>query len=314
MFYTGTLGYFAQLIGFNQIGALQANTQYNLSAGYGTFGYEPKVNYTFGLPLSTGPGGVALDIPTNVVIASNNNDKQSEIRYKLRIGLFSSALEHETPELLFNIDPLNQLNGFSAVKGLQIAAAEGQRIYQITKANQITTLPNLNLDELTVAEIRASVNAGKEVITHTNPVSVLGYTGGGYIIIDPITGDGSYKIGGGLNGAMFKFLHDNSTTIGLVALFTGFLFGGTIIASLALITSLLVLQASIVHFNELLGVDNNCWEALRWVFGGVAAAFAFLSLTPLKASGGADKLMVSLSAVIIKGAVGGVVSTKPCNP
>jgi len=36
MFYTGTLGYFAQLIGFSQIGALQAKTQYYLSAGYGT--------------------------------------------------------------------------------------------------------------------------------------------------------------------------------------------------------------------------------------------------------------------------------------
>jgi hypothetical protein len=34
MFYTGSLGYFAQLIGFANIGALQANTQFNLSAGY----------------------------------------------------------------------------------------------------------------------------------------------------------------------------------------------------------------------------------------------------------------------------------------
>jgi len=52
MFYTGTLGYFARLIGFNQIGALQAKAQYYLSAGYGAFGYEPKVDYLFGIPNS----------------------------------------------------------------------------------------------------------------------------------------------------------------------------------------------------------------------------------------------------------------------
>ena len=205
MFYTGTLGYFAQLIGFNQIGALQANTQYNLSAGYGTFGYEPKVNYTFGLLLSTGPGGVALDIPTNVVIASNNNDKQAELNFKLQSGIISSALEHATPEQLFNTDPNNPPNAFSAVKGLQIASSEGQRIYQITQANQTTTLPMLNLDAATEAEIQAAVNAGKEVITHTDLVSVPGYTGAGYIIFDPVSGDGAYKISGGENGgALFS--------------------------------------------------------------------------------------------------------------
>jgi hypothetical protein len=42
---------------------------------------------------------------------------------------------------------------------------------------------------------------GLEVITHTDQVSVPGYTGKGYIIIDPETGSGAYKIGGGQNGS-----------------------------------------------------------------------------------------------------------------
>ncbi len=200
MFYTGTLGYFAQLIGFTQIGALQANTQFYLSAGYGTFGYEPKVSYSFGYPISISAGGVTLDIPLNVVTASNSNNQQEEINYKLQAGIIASALEHATPEQLFNTDPTNPPNAFSAVKGLQLAAAEGQRIYQITQANQATTLPNLNLDAATETEITNAVNAGKEVITHTDLVSVPGYAGAGYIIIDPVSGDGAYKISGGLNG------------------------------------------------------------------------------------------------------------------
>ena len=223
MFYTGTLGYFAQLIGFTQIGALQANTQFYLSAGYGTFGYEPKVSYSFGYPISISAGGVTLDIPLNVVTASNSNNKQEEINYKLQAGIIASALEHATPEQLFNTDPTNPPNAFSAVKGLQLAAAEGQRIYQITQANQATTLPNLNLDAATETEITNAVNAGKEVITHTDLVSVPGYTGAGYIIFDPVSGDGAYKISGGGNGGFIAL-----TIAFLLIIFTPILFASTV--------------------------------------------------------------------------------------
>jgi hypothetical protein len=49
-------------------------------------------------------------------------------------------------------------------------------------------------------EIRNALNAGKEVITHTDAVSVPGWKGAGYILFDPQTGDGAFKIGGGMNG------------------------------------------------------------------------------------------------------------------
>ncbi len=136
MFHTGTLGYFAQLIGFNQIAAQQASTQYNLSAGYGTFGYQPRVDYLFGLATGIRPGGVTLDIPLSIITASNSGDREQQVQFKLQSGIISSALEHATPEQLFNTDPLNPPNAFSAVKGLQIAAAAGQRIYQVTPANK----------------------------------------------------------------------------------------------------------------------------------------------------------------------------------
>jgi len=51
-----------------------------------------------------------------------------------------------------------------------------------------------------MSEIEQAINQGKEVITHTDAVTVPGYTGAGYIILDPITGDGAYKIAGGENG------------------------------------------------------------------------------------------------------------------
>jgi hypothetical protein len=49
-------------------------------------------------------------------------------------------------------------------------------------------------------EIIASLNSGKMVITHTESVSVPGWTGAGYIILDQATGSGAYKISGGANG------------------------------------------------------------------------------------------------------------------
>ncbi|VAW70623.1 hypothetical protein MNBD_GAMMA09-376, partial [hydrothermal vent metagenome] len=67
--------------------------------------YEPKVDYLFGLASGISAGGVALDIPTNVVIASNSNNQQEKINFKLQAGIINSALEHATPEQLFNTDP-----------------------------------------------------------------------------------------------------------------------------------------------------------------------------------------------------------------
>lgn len=99
----------------------------------------------------------------------------------------------------------NPGEAISAVKSLQKANAQGQRIYHLTPANQAMTLPAIHQNSLVMQEIRAALNAGKEVITHTDPVSVPGWSGAGYILFDPETGDGAFKIGGGQNGGLLAF-------------------------------------------------------------------------------------------------------------
>jgi glucosamine 6-phosphate synthetase-like amidotransferase/phosphosugar isomerase protein len=91
-------------------------------------------------------------------------------QFVLQSGLLSSALEHAVPEQLF-VNAQNPGEAISAVKALQKASAAGQRIYQITPANQSTILANIHHDSDTMAEIRNALNAGKEVITHTDAVS-----------------------------------------------------------------------------------------------------------------------------------------------
>ena len=95
----------------------------------------------------------------------------------------------------------DQPDAISAVKALQKANAQGQKIYTITQANQAEILPQLHLGADVINDITAALRVGKEVTTHTDLVSIPGgWTGAGYIILDPITGAGAYLISGGLNG------------------------------------------------------------------------------------------------------------------
>ncbi|MDO9424178.1 MAG: hypothetical protein Q7T40_08320 [Methylobacter sp.] len=199
MFHAGGLGYYAQMTALSHIIGLQTGGHQTLAAGTGTFGYEPNVNYFFGFPRSIKPGGVVFDIPMVKIAATDDGQADKLKQFNLQTGLLSSALEHAVPEQMFTNEQ-NPGEAISAVKALQKANAQGQRIYHITQANQATILPNIHHHPDTMDEIRNALNTGKEVITHTDSISVPGWSGAGYIITDPVTGDGAYKIGGGGNG------------------------------------------------------------------------------------------------------------------
>ena len=226
LFYSGTLGYYAQLTALATLAGLQQGGHFQLAAGHGTIGYEPNVDTFFGIPRSIQPGGVSFDIPIIQVTQTNDGEREKTKQFNLQVGVLSSALEHATPEQLFNTDPANPADAISAVKALAKASAAGQRIYQITQANQAGILPNIHHDEATMAEISASLNAGKIVITHTDAVSIPGgWSGAGYIILDPETNVGAWKIGGGVNGGFIFWF----TIIFLALVIISSLFTGTLL-------------------------------------------------------------------------------------
>jgi len=119
------------------------------------------------------PGGVVFDIPITQITATNDGDTQKVIQYTQQVGILSSALEHAVPEQMF-VNEQNPGEAISAVKALQKASAQGQRIYHVTKDNQSAILGNIHHDSGTMTEIRNALNAGKEVIAHTDAVSVPG--------------------------------------------------------------------------------------------------------------------------------------------
>ncbi|QKT03861.1 hypothetical protein HUS23_08540 [Ectothiorhodospiraceae bacterium 2226] len=112
----------------------------------------------------------------------------------------SSALEHAVPEQMF-VTPENPGEAVSAVKALQKAAAQGQRIYHVTPANQDTALADLGHSAQTLNDIRSALAMGREVIVHTDPIEVSGWHGSGYVIFDPQVGDGAWRIEGGASGS-----------------------------------------------------------------------------------------------------------------
>ena len=150
-----------------------------------------------------------------------SNNYERFLAYNQAQGARMSAMEHLVPEhkmagaILHSeaarrvryIDVSNEMfsteenpaNGISAVKALQIAGAEGQRIWTITSENVDIAIPNLSLPADIVSEIRNSAAAGLEITAHEQPVNFYDSSHVGYVILDPATGAGAYKIGGGEN-------------------------------------------------------------------------------------------------------------------
>ena len=171
----------------------------------GTFGYEPHQRTFFGLNRGIEAHGMYMNVYVANVVQAKNGNKDQNIAFSQQLGMLGSALEHLSPEQLFSnsneSDPLKQHpKGFSTAKALAMADKQGQRIYTITPITQNIALPHIRLDADSMNEIRAALASGKHVTTHTDLLTVPGFKGAGYVITDPDTGAGVYKITGGKNG------------------------------------------------------------------------------------------------------------------
>ena len=114
-------------------------------------------------------------------------------------------MEALVPEQMFSTEQ-NPAHGISAVKAIQLAAAEGQKIYTITQSNVDAALNAITLSPDVEDEIRNAAYAGKEITTHERDVSYFGKVSTGYIILDKNTGAGAYLIDGGEDGAIIMIL------------------------------------------------------------------------------------------------------------
>ena len=79
MFQNGLLGYYGQFTALSYVAGLRQGAHHYLAAGIGSYGYEPEVEYTFGIPRSIHGGRAAMNIPI-VNIYGHDGDGSEEAR------------------------------------------------------------------------------------------------------------------------------------------------------------------------------------------------------------------------------------------
>lgn len=238
MFVTGIQGYYAQYIAQSRVASLQSRTMHQPIPTAGTFGYEPYQRTLFGLNRGIEKHGMYMNVRTAQAVKDRQGDSAKGKQLMLQVGMLSSALEHSVPEQMFN-DPnsATKPEGFSTAKALGLALAQGQKIYTINQTNKAQALSKLHLDAGAMSEINTALSSGKEVIAHTDQLTITGYKGSGYAITDPVTGEGVYKISGGKNGGYLEKFGLGVAIVGIIGALVGasafFLIAIAIIAAFA---------------------------------------------------------------------------------
>jgi len=169
-------------------------------------------------------------------------------------------------------------------------------------------LPNIKHDSLTMDEIRNALNSGKGEITHTDAIQVPGWSGTGYIIIDPESGSGAYKIAGGANGS---FLSGVSLGVSVGVMLTlSYLTGGMagLIAAVILISQIAL---PVYVFNMSVYGDGgkleNCFKT------GIATGLAGTGiLSVLQAAGVAGAVAAAGGQWLTDSLTGAYDSMKSC--
>ena len=160
---------------------------------------------------------------------------------------------------------------FPAVKALQLAAQQGQKIFQITPTNATTVLPQLNISTLAKNEIIQGLNAGQHVIAHENQITVPGFTGEGYIIYSPVDGNGAILLFllGVVLAVLAMFIIPN---VAIALAFALVAFVITYLAeTLAIIDIISNIQAS---YEELSGACTGIGDLWGWILAGI---FVFIT-------------------------------------
>ncbi|GAB3390632.1 RHS repeat-associated core domain-containing protein [Lysobacter fragariae] len=164
----------------------------------GVFAAPLQVRYFFGIPRSGSFAGFATDIKADrVAVVHDNPDKYREIVQK--IGANGSLAEGMTWDLLLSGHPGRSLSSSSI---LTWANRSKVPIHAITEDNIATILPKIQTTADVKSEIQNAVASGMYVIIPEKEFSQGRVQAAGYVIIDPETGAGVYRVDGGLNGAI----------------------------------------------------------------------------------------------------------------
>jgi hypothetical protein len=252
---------------------------------FGTFCTYIQPKQIYGLTTAGRLSGMMMDIDSMQRQVTDKDNVLDSLRsFIASQGPRQSANEHLVPEALFD-DPATtekEAEAISAVKAIQIAAQQGQKIFTITQANIDQVLPQLAHKALIIQDVKDAVAAGKIVTISQSTISYKGWTGAGYILIDPNTGAGAYLIGGGADGAIAFQMGDRlGITLGLL-IFDCLMESRENPASILWTLKLLPFISYIAKMSKEYGkteYEKNCfWGGVAWGVGGSSLILAGLTL------------------------------------
>ncbi len=203
LLYTTAISYYAEYDMMDQAQAKVMGVVIARVPSEAVFSVTTNVSYMFGAATNVRAAGLKMDVQRNLELTqATDGNNNYVIQYMLASGMNSSELENGVPEQLFST-PNNPAEGISAVKAIQIANNKGIPIYTIDQSNISTVLPQLQLSPDVISDIQDAVNAGEIVTIPKTNITYLNWTGIGYIIEDPVTGNAAYMISGDLAGGGF---------------------------------------------------------------------------------------------------------------
>ena len=164
-----------------------------------TFSSPVSIVYNYGVPFSASYHGHGVDVKLAQYSAmSRDGDAQKTRTFSLLSGMQLSFIEGAALDEVFG-SPLGK--GSSTMRLIALANSTQMPIYHITGANWSTYRSALQHPDDVLTDIDNAVAAGLEVVIPQAQLTNNGWTGSGYIILDPVTGSGDYRINGGASGS-----------------------------------------------------------------------------------------------------------------
>jgi len=164
-----------------------------------TFSSPVSIVYNYGVPFSASYHGHGVDVKLAQYSAmSRDGDANKTRTFALISGMQMSFLEAGSLEEVFG-SPLGK--GATTMRLIALANSTQMPIYHITGTNWSTYRSALQHPAEVLTDIDNAVAAGLEVVIPQAQLTNNGWTGSGYIILDPVTGSGDYRINGGASGA-----------------------------------------------------------------------------------------------------------------
>jgi Family of unknown function (DUF6310) len=164
-----------------------------------TFSSPVSIVYNYGVPFSASYHGHGVDVKLAQYSAmSRDGDPQKTRTFALTSGMQLSFVEGAALEEVFG-SPLGK--GSTTMRLIALANSTNMPIYHITGANWGTYRGVLQHPADVLTDIDNAVGEGLEVVIPQAQLTNNGWTGSGYIILDPVTGSGDYRINGGASGS-----------------------------------------------------------------------------------------------------------------